>query len=88
MATDNGNINLRKVNFLNQSLFVFKCPEKELKKLQKYYKSINWNEVKPRSESKDNKNFRQGKSFIPELKSMHYLEEFKDHNSSKNILRL
>ncbi len=49
-----------------------------MKKLQKYYKSINWNEVKPRSESKDNKNFHQGKSFIPELKSLHYLEEFKD----------
>ena len=46
MSNDVLKTKLKDVEFLNQSLFVFKCPTNELKKIQEFSKSINWREIR------------------------------------------
>ena len=78
MSNDVLKTKLKDVEFLNQSLFVFKCPTNELKKIQEFSKSINWREIKSRGKSNLNSKISQGKSYIPQSKSLHYLKEFKE----------
>ncbi len=81
----------KNVDFLNQSLFVFRCPINEFKKIKEYYKTINWNEIKSRGKKTSNSRISSGKSFIPESKSLHNLKELEGFflwtNECLNIVR-
>ena len=63
--------NLKKV--LNQNIFSFQCPDHLIKKIDAYYKLINWDKVAKRNNKKSK--FENGRSYIPEGNSLTKIEE-------------
>ena len=54
-------------------IFTYECPEKEYESLKSFNNTIEWSNVKHRGQQKES-----GRSFIPEAKSLHYVEQLSE----------